>query len=440
MNPAAPSAPRSASAWSLQALWTVLAAFATYFCMYGFRKPYAAAEYGGAEYFDLTLKSLLVTAQTLGYALSKFIGIRVISEMPPARRAGALLGLIAVAELTLILFGILPRPWNIACMFLNGLPLGMVFGLVMSFLEGRQISEALLAGLCASFIVADGAAKAAGAQLLKLGIAEDWMPAAAGLLFAAPLIAAVAVLARTPAPSPADTAARSERVPMTRSDRWAMLHSGSVGLAAIVCMYLLTTILRSVRADFAAEIWRGLGVPAAPDTFVTSEMLVAAGVVLCNGCLVFISGNLIAFRLSLSTCLAGFALILAAIALRSSVLSPFLFMTLTGLGLYLPYVAVHASIFERLLAITRGRGNAAFLMYLADSTGYLGYVGIMFFKNWADHRGEFLPFYLRICELASLLSLACVITSLLYFSGSRLQPQDSPKQSAAATPPPESSS
>jgi len=46
--------------------------------MYGFRKPYTAAEYVGAEYFDLTLKSLLVTGQTVGYALSKFIGIRVI--------------------------------------------------------------------------------------------------------------------------------------------------------------------------------------------------------------------------------------------------------------------------------------------------------------------------------------------------------------------------
>jgi len=417
------------SAWSLQALWAVLAAFTTYFCMYGFRKPYTAAEYVGAEYFDLTLKSLLVTGQTVGYAASKFIGIRVISEMQPAKRAGALLFLIGLAELALVLFGILPRPWNTIGLFLNGLPLGMVFGLVMSFLEGRRISEALLAGLCASFIVADGAAKGVGSQLLGLGVPEDWMPAAAGLVFALPLVVAVTVLARTPAPTRGDAAARAERVPMTRVDRYAMMRSGGVGLAAIVVMYLLTTILRSVRGDFAAEIWRGLGVETAPETFVTSEMLIGAGVMLCNGCLVFVRGNLTAFRLSLGTCLAGFVLILSAIAFRNSGLTPFLFMTLTGLGLYLPYVAVHASIFERLLAITRGRGNAAFLMYLADSTGYLGYVSILFYKNWADHRGEFLPFYLGLCELASFLSIVCVIMSLLYYSGRRLRPQGSPEQS-----------
>jgi hypothetical protein len=60
-------------------------------------------------------------------------------------------------------------------------------------------------------------------------------------------------------------------------------------------------------------------------------------------------------------------------------------------------------------------------MYLADSTGYLGYVSIMFYKNWADHRGEFLPFYLRVCEVASVISLICVFTSLIYFSGPRLR-------------------
>ena len=68
-------------------------------------------------------------------------------------------------------------------------------------------------------------------------------------------------------------------------------------------------------------------------------------------------------------------------------------MVMVGLGLYLPYVAVHATIFERLLAMTREKGNVGFLMYLADSTGYLGYVGVMIFKGTLNHKGEFLPFF-----------------------------------------------
>ena len=44
--------------------------------------------------------------------------------------------LIGVVQAALILFAITPRPWNAAFLFVNGLPLGMVFGPVLAFLEG----------------------------------------------------------------------------------------------------------------------------------------------------------------------------------------------------------------------------------------------------------------------------------------------------------------
>ena len=46
-------------------------------------------------------------------------------------------------------------------------------------------------------------------------------------------------------------------------------------------------------------------------------------------------------------------------------------MVLTGPGLHLPHVLVHTTLFERLMAVTRDGGNLGFLMYLADSAGYL---------------------------------------------------------------------
>ena len=121
--------------------------------------------------------------------------------MRPARRAGAVVGLVLAAELALVLFGPTPLPWGAVWLFANGLPLGMVFGVVVGFLEGRRPAEALAAGLCASF-VADGVTKTVGAELLRAGAAEAWMPAVAGALFLAPLLASVAVLARVPPPSP----------------------------------------------------------------------------------------------------------------------------------------------------------------------------------------------------------------------------------------------
>src|SRR5262249_25685274 len=150
-------------------------------------------------------------AQVCGYMVSKFAGIRFIAEIEPHRRVRSLLIQIALAELSLFLFAITPPPWSAIWLFANGLMLGMIFGLVMGFLEGRRHTEALLAALCTSFIVADGAVKSVGSWLLAEGVPEAWMPFAAGLLFVLPLGLCCAVLNRVPPPDAADVAARSER-------------------------------------------------------------------------------------------------------------------------------------------------------------------------------------------------------------------------------------
>ena len=411
------------------AVWAIVAAFGTYFCMYGFRKPFTAAGFEGSQALGTDFKSLLVIAQVAGYTISKFVGIKVISEMKPAGRAAAILLLIGIAQASLVLFGILPRPWNAVALFLNGLPLGMVFGLVLGFLEGRRVTEALSAGLCASFILAGGVVKSVGAWLLEKGVSEDWMPAAAGAIFLLPLVVGVAMLTRIPSPDGADVAERAERVPMTRRERNALLARLAPGLIMLVLMYLMLTILRGLRDDFAPEVWKGLGVKAAPSDFTTSELVVGLVCFSAGGCFALLRDNKIAFFGSLLLCMAGFVLLGGTLLAQSSgSISPMAFMILTGVGLYLPYVVVHTTVFERLLAVTRERGNLGFLMYLADSFGYLGYVAIVFGKGALAKRQDFLSFFQQAVWVSVVLSLLCLAGSWWYFRTrcERTEPQAAP--------------
>jgi hypothetical protein len=386
----------------------VVAAFGTYFCMYAFRKPFTAATYADVALWGVGYKTVLVTAGVLGYTISKFLGIKVIAELPPRRRAVLLLALIAVAETALLLFGLTPAPYNFVWLFVNGLPLGMVFGLVLGFLEGRLHTEALAAGLCASFVVADGAAKSVGAALLAARVDEFWMPFVAGLLFVPPLLLFVWMLTRIPAPSSRDVAARSERAPMDRQERGRFLRRYGVGLALLVSIYVLLTVLRSVRADFAPEIWQGLlGKSAEPALFTWSEIAVALGVLVLNGSAVLIRDNRRAFFAALALVGVGSALVaLALVGLQARGLGPFAFMVLLGLGLYLPYIAVQTTVFERLLAMTRHRGNIGYPIYLADAFGYVGYVVVMLARNVMGPAQNFLPFFLA---LSGVIAAACVV-------------------------------
>ena len=82
---------------------------------------------------------------------------------------------------------------------------------------------------------------------------------------------------------------------MDRRDRSAMVRRYGPGLLAIVGVYLPVTIARSIRADFAPELWRDLGTTAVPSTFATSETIVAAVVLVATGLTSLIADNRRAF-------------------------------------------------------------------------------------------------------------------------------------------------
>ena len=395
--------------------WALIAAFGTYFCMYGYRKPYTAAAFSDTVYWGLNYKFGLIIAQTTGYVLAKWIGIKFVSEIKPGQRIAAIIALLAFAEAMLLLFALVPRPWNLVCMLLNGLPLGVIFGLVLGFVEGRKQTEFLIAGLCASFILSDGISKSAGAALLTWGVTENWMPFIAGLLFMLPAALFITMLACVPRPTLSDISSRSAREPMTASDRRHFFNKYAPGLIAIIIVYLFVTLLRSVRADFAVELWAGLGYKQTPDLFTSSEVLVSLGAILITGLSVFVKNHYKAFRISLLTGFTGFLLVLLTLAGLHYGLGKFTFMVLVGLGVYLPYVAIHAVIFERLIAITREKATVGFLMYVVDSVGYTGYIALMLLSYFLHSSDSILSLFLKICLFLAIAGMLLIVFSYLYF-------------------------
>jgi len=412
-------------------IWAVTAAFGTYFCMYMFRKPFTAASYEAAVLSDWDQKTILVSAQVIGYLISKLAGVRVVSEVSRSTRGVLLIGLILASHAALLLFAVVPAPFHILAIFLNGLPLGMVFGLVLGFLEGRRMTEALTAGLCASFILAGGFSKTIGQWVLSyltqsLGFsmigAERWMPFIAGMLFVIPLLFSVWMLVQIPSPSQRDISERSERNPMTRADRLGLLRTYGIGMFSVSVLYFLTTILRSIRDDFAPEILLGMGATVKPSAYATIDLCVATIVLVVNGLSVLVRDNRRALMLAFGISFIGFLMIAGSMVLRDmSSISPLGFMVVVGAGLYLPYVAIHTTVFERMIALTRDRGNIGFLMYVVDSLGYFGYVAIMIFRNFmpksdGSSANQILSGFRWACWISVVISLVFTVIAAVYFS------------------------
>jgi hypothetical protein len=408
-------------------LFVGLAAMTTYFCMYAFRRPFVAGTYAGMASlpFGLDFKTLLIVAQVLGYAISKFIGIRVISELRESRRASLLIALMAVAETALVLFALLPAPWNACALFLNGLPLGMVWGIVFSYLEGRRVTEALGVILSVSLIFASGVAKSIGRYLLvDLQVPELWMPALVGVL-AFPLLAlCVWALEATPPPDAADKAARQPRVPMNATQRAAFLRAYAPGIAGLVLCYVILTAFRDLTDSFAVELWIALGYGETPSVFTTTTLPVIAGVLVALWLLMFVRSNARALQLNQLAVLLGFVLLAGAtFAYQQSLISGVAWMVALQLGLYLAYIPFNCLLFERLAAAAPHYANAGFLIYIADSFGYLGSIGVLLYKSRLAPTLSWVSFVADAAYLAAACGATLAVLSILYFArrfGSRV--------------------
>lgn len=400
--------------------FAIAAAFSTYFCMYAFRKPFSVASFQNLQFFgtEIDLKTAIVISQVFGYALSKYLGIKFCSEITRERRAIALVGLIAFAELALVVFAIVPNNVKPFVIFFNGLPLGMVWGMVVWYLEGRRTSEFLMAGLSCSYILSSGVVKDVGRNLLQTGVSEDWMPALTGLCFLAPYLLAVYLLNQLPDPTKKDEEARTHRQPMHHKDRLAFVKHFALGLVMLFTVYFFLTAYRDFRDNFGIEICTQLGLTAEYTNamFTRSEIWVMAGVATTLACLNLIRNNRYGLLATFGVMFIGVMLLtVATLLLQQKMIDPLTWMILTGLGSYLAYVPFGSVVFDRVIASTRVAGTAVFAIYLADALGYTGSVAIMLGKDMFVGDMSRLDFFISLTYFMSTLGGILLCGSAIYF-------------------------
>ncbi len=385
--------------------------------MYAFRKPFSAAGFSDVEdIWGLKFKSALVISQAVGYMLSKFIGIKVVSEMGKNNRALGIIILVGIAELALLGFAVVPTNFKLAFLFLNGLPLGMVWGLVFSFLEGRKWTEAMGAGLCASFAFASGFVKTVAANLMLMGVSEFWMPVATGAVFFLPLLFFVWLLSNIPEPTKEDETLRTRREPMNAAQRWNFFKAFAPGLILLVITYMFLTAFRDFRDNFMAEILNVLGFEKKPEIFTQTEIPVTLGVLLLLAFIMFIKDNKKALMINHLVIAAGcFITGFSAYAYHIGLLSPVAWIMLSGFGAYTAYIPFNCILFERLIAAFKYVSNAGFLIYVADSFGYLCSVGVLFYKDFFLAEISWLSLFTNACYLIAVFGTVFTLLALIYF-------------------------
>jgi hypothetical protein len=252
--------------------------------------------------------------------------------------------------------------------------------------------------------------------MISYDLSEWWMPFATGSLFMLPTLFFSWLLKRTPPPSANDIASRTERKPMNKAERRAFLQAFLPGLILLIVGYMILTIIRDYRSNFAANMWIEMGMGNDTSIFTKTE-IPASVVTLClMGMLVFIEKNMQALLLNHLIVIVGLLLCIGCTTLyQYGLLSPFWWMTWLGVGLYMGYVPFNCMLFDRLIAAFRYVSNAGFVIYVADSFGYLGSNVVLVMKNFLKIEVPWTQFFVQLIFALSSLGIAVTVVAAIYF-------------------------
>ncbi len=402
-------------------LFAAVAVFLTYTMIFGFRKSFTVCTFDGLRFFGLNYKIILVLSQMIGYLMAKFYGIRFISELKRLGRYKIILVLVGIAWAAWLFFALIPPPYNAVFLFINGFPLGMLWGVIFSYVEGRRTTDFIGASLAVSFIFSSGFVKSVGGWLLlEFHLSEFWVPFATGLVFALPLLFFIYLIEKIPPPDAADIEARMSRTPMLAADRKLFVKNFFPGLVACILIYGFATIFRDLRDNFSADMWKEMGYLNQPAIFSKTETPITLIVLVLIGSMVLIKNSYKALMLAHVFIGMGFAL--AGICTWFFVqkqLDPVWWMTSVGLGLYMVYIPFNSVFFERLIAAFRFTGNVGFLIYLADSFGYLGSVGVLLSKEIFKVKLNWVSFFSNSVMWLSVAGILITIFSGYYFASKK---------------------
>ncbi len=400
------------------ALYAALVSFGTYVFVFGFRKSFTVCTFEGLTFGPIAFKTAMVISQMLGYLMAKFYGIKFISGLEKKNRYKIIFLLTGIAWAAWLLFAIVPAPYSILFLFINGFPLGMLWGVVFSYVEGRRSTDFIGAALAVSFIFSSGWVKSVGAWLMQdFNITENWVPFCTGLVFALPLVICVWGLEQVPAPSLEDEALRAKRIPMTGADRTLILKQYLPGVIAFVAIYLFATIFRDIRDNFSADMWKELGYAAKPSTFSETVIHITILILILIGAVVAVKYSFKALMIAHVFILIGFLVAgLSTYFFTQKFIDPFWWMLLVGLGLYLVYIPFNSIYFDRLIAAFSIKGNAGFFIYLADAVGYVGSVSVMLVKDGLTLNIAWTAFFSQSVMILSFVGILITLYTIYYFN------------------------
>jgi len=78
-------------------------------------------------------------------------------------------------------------------------------------------------------------------------------------------------------------------------------------------------------------------------------------------------------------------------------------------------------LFERWIALFQYKSNIGFLMYITDAFGYLGSVGVLFYKNFGTKEQNWLTYITYVSYIVGAITVISTAIAFFYFRNKEIR-------------------
>lgn len=415
---------------------------------------------------DIDLQTSYSLALTLGMGLAKISAVSVISSpfFFRNRRVFIIINLwvsfLFMSLGTLVFYSEDVLYLQVICLFFSFYFASWLFGAMLSFIEGRMGTEALLATMNFCYLYAGNASRGTGQLLLEQGgLSARVMPAVVGGVFCCLGSVLMWYASHIPPPTPHDVENRAKRVAMSSQQRGAFLRENAFGLLCMLLPYALLSGMRGFRDYYSQQVRGGDG-SASPMLLLNS---VFVGVCVLSvqifsatmgrdevpsymfftvdipgallACVVqysfhSVQRNSVAFVTMLGTMVVSVGGMLLCTTLfdltgRESAVG-FAWQVAVGMGLYVAYSLLSTAAYDRLFGLLRTEGTCTFMVFFGDGLGYTGTTAILFYNAFGrsssdddaddrESREDTLELFMSIVYAGSITVALCLSCAVVYF-------------------------
>ena len=209
---------------------------------------------------DIDLQTSYSLALTLGFGSAKLSAVSIMSSPFFYRhRTMFIMGTLWASFFfmgfgTLVFYSKDLLYIQVICLFASFYFSSWIYGAMLSFIEGRMGTEALLATMNFFYIYAGNASRGTGQLLLDGGLTARTMPAVVGLIFCPLSSLLLWYASQIPPPTAYDVTNRAKRVAMPAEQRNSFLRHNALGLACMLLPYALLSGMRSFRDFYAQQV------------------------------------------------------------------------------------------------------------------------------------------------------------------------------------------